>query len=246
MPRQDGRANDELRPVRLTPHFQSGPSGSVLIETGATRVACAVTIDAKVPPWMAGKGRGWLTAEYGMLPGSSPQRIARPTLKPDGRATEIQRLIGRSLRAMVDLERLGELTLLVDCDVIDADGGTRTAAITGAAAAVALALARCRAQGLLPAGAALPLRGLVAAISVGLVDGEVRLDLPYAEDSRAEVDCNLVMTEAGEWIEVQATAEHGSFDRTALDGFLEVGAAGIRRLLALQRELLAAEGAADF
>jgi ribonuclease PH len=246
MPRPDGRANDELRPVRLTPHFQSGPAGSVLIETGATRVACAVTVEAKVPPWMAGKGRGWLTAEYGMLPGSSPQRIARPTLKPDGRATEIQRLIGRSLRAMVDLDRLGELTLLVDCDVIDADGGTRTAAITGAAAAVALALARCRTQGLLPAGGALPLRGLVAAISVGLVEGEVRLDLPYAEDSRAEVDCNLVMTEAGEWIEVQATAEHGSFDRAALDGFLEVGGAGIRRLLALQRELLVAEGAAGF
>ena len=242
MPRPDGRANDALRPVRLTPHFQSGPTGSVLIETGTTRVACAVTVDAKVPPWMAGKGRGWLTAEYGMLPGSTPQRIARPTLKPDGRATEIQRLIGRSLRAMVDLDRLGELTLLVDCDVIDADGGTRTAAITGAAAAVALALARCRAQGLLPAGGALPLRGLVAAISVGLVDGEVRLDLPYAEDSRAEVDCNLVQTSAGEWIEVQATAEHGAFSGATLEAFLRLGAAGITQLLATQRAVLADEG----
>jgi ribonuclease PH len=136
MPRPDGRQNDEMRPLRITPHFQSGPAGSVLIETGQTRVACAVSVDLKVPPWLAGKGRGWLTAEYGMLPGSSPQRIARPINKPDGRATEIQRLIGRSLRAMVDLDRLGELLLQVDCDVIEADGGTRTAAITGAAVAV--------------------------------------------------------------------------------------------------------------
>ncbi|MGI8587458.1 MAG: ribonuclease PH [Chloroflexia bacterium] len=242
MTRADGRADDELRPVRITPRFQAGPTGSVLIEAGGTRVACAVSVDPKVPPWMAGKGRGWLTAEYGMLPGSSPQRIPRPTLKPDGRATEIQRLIGRSLRAMVDLNRLGELTLLVDCDVIDADGGTRTAAVTGAAVAVVLALARARASGLLPDGDALPLRGLVAAVSVGLVDGAVCLDLPYAEDSRAAVDCNLVMTSAGEWIEVQATAEHGSFTSQTLAEFLRLGEIGIRQLFAVQRSVLAAEG----
>ncbi|HMA36383.1 MAG TPA: ribonuclease PH [Chloroflexia bacterium] len=242
MPRPDGRRNDQLRSVRLIPHFQSSPAGSVLIEAGGTRVACAVSVDLKVPGWLAGRGKGWLTAEYGMLPGSSPQRIARPLQKPDGRATEIQRLIGRSLRAMVDLDRLGEVLLQVDCDVIDADGGTRTAAITGAAVAVVLALQHTRQAGGLPAATALPVRGLVAAISVGLVDGEVRLDLPYAEDSRAAVDCNLVMTEAGELIELQATAEHGSFGRATLDEFLRVGEAGIRQLFAQQRALLAAEG----
>ncbi|HEX6607467.1 MAG TPA: ribonuclease PH [Chloroflexia bacterium] len=241
MPRPDGRRNDEMRPLRITPHFQSGPAGSVLIETGQTRVACAVSVDLKVPPWLAGKGRGWLTAEYGMLPGSSPQRIARPINKPDGRATEIQRLIGRSLRAMVDLDRLGELLLQLDCDVIEADGGTRTAAITGAAVAVVLALHRLRAAGTLP-GPALPLRGLVAAVSVGLVDGEPRLDLPYLEDSRAEVDCNLVLTSAGEWIEVQATAEHGAFSRAMLDEFLRLGELGLTGLFAAQRAVLAAEG----
>jgi ribonuclease PH len=241
MPRPDGRQNDEMRPLRITPHFQSGPAGSVLIETGQTRVACAVSVDLKVPPWLAGKGRGWLTAEYGMLPGSSPQRIARPINKPDGRATEIQRLIGRSLRAMVDLDRLGELLLQVDCDVIEADGGTRTAAITGAAVAVVLALHRLRVAGTLP-GPALPLRGLVAAVSVGLVEGEARLDLPYLEDSRAEVDCNLVLTSAGEWIEVQATAEHGAFSRAMLDEFLRLGELGLAGLFAAQRAVLAAEG----
>jgi ribonuclease PH len=241
MPRPDGRQNDEMRPLRITPHFQSGPTGSVLIETGQTRVACAVSVDLKVPPWLAGKGRGWLTAEYGMLPGSSPQRIARPINKPDGRATEIQRLIGRSLRAMVDLDRGGELLLQVDCDVIEADGGTRTAAITGAAVAVVLALHRLRVAGTLP-GPELPLRGLVAAVSVGLVDSEPRLDLPYLEDSRAEVDCNLVMTGAGEWIEVQATAEHGAFSRAMLDEFLRLGELGLAGLFAAQRAVLAAEG----
>jgi ribonuclease PH len=241
MPRPDGRRTDEMRPLRITPHFQSGPAGSVLIETGQTRVACAVSVDLKVPPWLAGKGRGWLTAEYGMLPGSSPQRISRPINKPDGRATEIQRLIGRSLRAMVDLDHLGELLLQVDCDVIEADGGTRTAAITGAAVAVVLALNGLRAAGTLP-GPALPLRGLVAAVSVGLVDGEARLDLPYLEDSRAEVDCNLVMTSAGEWIEVQATAEHGAFSRAMLDEFLRLGELGLTGLFAAQRAVLAAEG----
>ncbi|HUS17112.1 MAG TPA: ribonuclease PH [Chloroflexia bacterium] len=242
MPRPDGRRNDQMREVRMTPHFQQGPAGSVLIECGQTRVACAVSVDLKVPPWMAGRGRGWLTAEYGMLPGSSPQRIARPQGKPDGRATEIQRLIGRSLRAMVDLQRLGEITLQVDCDVIDADGGTRTAAITGAAVAVVLALAQTQARGALPAGVPLPVHGLVAATSVGLVEGEVRLDLPYAEDHRAEVDCNLVMTSAGALIEVQATAEHGTFGRDTLATFLELGEAGIAQLFAQQRALLAAEG----
>jgi ribonuclease PH len=242
MGRPDGRGNEELRAVRITPHFQSGPAGSVLIETGQTRVACSVSADLKVPPWMVGQGRGWLTAEYGMLPGSSPQRVPRPTTRADGRATEIQRLIGRSLRAMVDLDRLGEITLQVDCDVIEADGGTRTASITGAAVAVVLALHNLHKRGVLPAEGGLPVHGLVSAVSVGLVAGEVRLDLPYAEDSRAEVDCNLVQTSAGEWIEVQATAEHGAFSGATLDAFLRVGAAGIAQLLAAQRAVLAAEG----
>src|SRR5438105_4330324 len=203
--RLDGRGPADLRPVRFTPHWQRGPAGSVLIECGLTRVACAVSVEAKVPPFLEGTGQGWLTAEYGMLPGSGDRRIPRPVGKQDGRAVEIQRLIGRSLRAMVDLDRLGEVALQVDCDVIEADGGTRTAAITGAAVAVVLALARLQRDGLLPAGP-LPLHGRVAAVSVGLVGGTVRLDLPYVEDSRAAVDCNLVMTSAGEWIEVQATA----------------------------------------
>ena len=235
MPRPDGRANDQLRPVTITPHFQRGPAGSVLIEAGGTRVACAVSVDTKVPPWLAGKGRGWLTAEYGMLPGSSPQRISRPITKPDGRATEIQRLIGRSLRAMVDLDRTGEILLQVDCDVLDADGGTRTAAITGAAVAVVLALARVQAQGGLPPGP-LPLHGLVAAVSVGLIDGEVRLDLPYAEDSRAEVDCNLVLTGAGEWIEVQATAEGATYDEEGLLRLLRLARIGTDKIFAAQAD----------
>lgn len=240
MPRPDGRQNDELRLVRLTPGYQRGPAGSVLIEAGATRVACAVSVDLKVPPWLAGQGRGWLTAEYGMLPGSSAQRISRPITKPDGRATEIQRLIGRALRAMVDLNRLGEMMLQVDCDVIEADGGTRTAAITGAAVAVVLALRRLQAAGSLPPGA-LPIHGLVGAVSVGVVDGEVRLDLPYAEDSRAAVDANLVMLDATTLIDIQATAEHGTFAPPTLAEFLRLGTQGIAQLLAAQHAVLSGD-----
>ena len=254
MERPDGRAPGELRPVRITPHWQRGPAGSVLIECGATRVACSVSAEAKVPPWLAGKGQGWLTAEYGMLPGSSAQRIPRPVAKQDGRTVEIQRLIGRSLRAMLDMRRLGEVTLTVDCDVIEADGGTRTAAITGAAVAVVLALDKLHRQGLVPgpvvvgqlpgAGApwVSPLRGLVAAVSVGRVDGTLVLDLPYAEDSRAEVDANVVMTAAGGLIEFQATAEHGDYTPAELAALTDLAAAGIQHLLAAQRAVLQAEG----
>ena len=252
--REDGRAADALRPMRLTPHWQSSPAGSVLIEAGRTRVACAVSAELKVPPWLVGKGTGWLTAEYGMLPGAGDTRIARPIAKQDGRTVEIQRLIGRSLRAMLDMKQLGEVTLTVDCDVIEADGGTRTAAITGAAVAVVLALDTLYRQGTIPGpviighdpGAAAPwvspLRGMVAAVSVGRVDGALLLDLPYAEDRRAEVDANVVMTETGDLIEFGATAEHGSYSRADLDGLADLAAGGIRQLLALQRTVLQAEG----
>jgi ribonuclease PH len=254
MTRPDGRAADALRPVRITPHWQSAPAGSVLIECGQTRVCCAVTAEAKVPPFLEGTGQGWLTAEYGMLPGSGDRRIARPIAKQDGRTVEIQRLIGRSLRAMVDLSRLGPITLTIDCDVIEADGGTRTAAITGAAVAVVLALDKLHRQGLIPgpvvvgqlpgAGApwVSPLRGLVAAVSVGRVDGALVLDLPYAEDRHAEVDANVVMTADGQLIEFQATAEHGTYTRAEMDALTDLAAGGIRQLLAIQCEVLAAEG----
>ena len=254
MTRPDGRAADALRPVMITPHWQSGPAGSVLIECGRTRVACAVSADPKVPPFLEGTGRGWLTAEYGMLPGSSAQRIPRPLARQDGRAVEIQRLIGRSLRAMVDLSRLGAVTLTVDCDVIEADGGTRTAAITGAAVAVVLALDSLYRQGTIPGpivvgpapepgtAAVSPLRELVAAVSVGRVAGQVVLDLPYAEDRNAEVDANVVMTAGGRFIEFQATAEHGSYSRAELDALADLAAGGIRQLLAIQRATLAAAG----
>jgi ribonuclease PH len=253
-PRPDGRAPDQLRPVRFTPHWQRGPAGSVLIECGQTRVACAVSVEAKVPPFLEGTGKGWLTAEYGMLPGSGDRRVPRPVAKQDGRAVEIQRLIGRSLRAMVDLDRLGPLTLTVDCDVIEADGGTRTAAITGAAVAVVLALDRLHREGRIPgpvvvgqlpgAGApwVSPLRGLVAAVSVGRVDGTLLLDLPYAEDRRAEVDANVVMTAAGQLIEFQATAEQGTYSRAELDALTDLAAGGIRQLVAAQQAALQAEG----
>jgi ribonuclease PH len=238
----------------MTPHWQRGPAGSVLIESGATRVLCAVSAEAKVPPWLVGRGQGWLTAEYGMLPGSSAQRIGRPVAKQDGRTVEIQRLIGRSLRAMLDMQRLGEVTLTVDCDVLEADGGTRTAAITGAAVAVVLALDSLHRQGRIPgpvvvgqlpgAGApwVSPLRGLVAAVSVGRVDGTLVLDLPYEEDRRAEVDANVVMTAEGRLIEFQATAEHGEYTRAEMDGLADLAAQGISQLLAAQRAVLQAEG----
>jgi ribonuclease PH len=234
---RSGRRADELRPLTFDRGYVRTAAGSVLVRAGGTAVICTASVDPGVPAWLAGKGRGWLTAEYAMLPASTRPRKKRdrgPSL--DGRATEIQRLIGRSLRAVVDLDRLGEATITIDCDVLEADGGTRTASITGAW--VALADALDAARELVPAGPA-ALVGQVAAVSVGVVDGEPRLDLDYDEDSSAEVDMNIVMTGSGTagasgFVEVQGTAERGTFDDAALAAMISLGRAGVGRLLELQ------------
>lgn len=234
--RPDGRRPDELRPVKIQPNFQSAPAGSCLIEMGGTRVLCSVTLEETVPPFLKGSGKGWLTAEYAMLPGSSSQRVGRERNKVGGRTHEIQRLIGRSLRACLDTSKIGERSFLVDCDVIDADGGTRTAAITGSY--VALVLAVRKAAKTFPAvGDAL--RGAVSAISVGIIDGVPCLDLPYEEDKRAEVDMNVVRTDAGKFVEVQGTAEGAAFDRTMLDAMLLLAEKGTAELFEIQRKVLA-------
>ncbi len=210
MTRVDGRAADQLRPVKLTPGFISSASGSVLIEVGRTRVICTAMVEESVPGWMRGRGTGWVTSEYGMLPGSTDSRKPRDASrgKSDGRTIEIQRLIGRSLRSVIDFPMLGERTIWIDCDVIEADGGTRCAAICGGYVAMHLALSDLVGDGRL---AAMPLSDSVAAVSVGIVDGEPLLDLAYVEDSRAEVDMNVVMSGSGALIEVQATAEQTPF-----------------------------------
>ena len=222
--RSDGRDSQALRPVRLTPGFMPYAEGSCLVEIGQTRVICTATIEDSVPRWMQRKGRGWVTAEYAMMPRSSPQRIPREVNRGrvSGRTQEIQRLIGRSLRAVTDLEGLGERSVLVDCDVLQADGGTRTASITGAYVAVHLALG----------GSALT--DSVAAVSVGIVGGRVYLDLDYSEDVGAEVDMNVVMTGTGELVEVQGTAEGRTFGRPLLDEMLDYATVGIRQLVARQ------------
>lgn len=233
--RADGRAADALRPVRIVPGYLEHAEGSALIECGKTRVICAASIEERVPAFRVGKG-GWMTAEYGMLPRATHTRSEREAArgKQGGRTVEIQRLIGRSLRAVVDLEALGERTVLIDCDVIQADGGTRTASITGAFVAVVLALRA------LPAGAfeRWPIKEAVAAASVGIVDGEPRLDLTYDEDARADVDFNVVMTSSGRFVEIQGTAEGEPFDRDAANRLLDLASAGIRQLIVLQREAL--------
>ena len=236
--RPDGRAADELRAVSIEPGYLQFPTGSVLISLGNTRVICAATIEDRVPPWMRGRGSGWITAEYSMLPSATPERNQREAVKGrlGGRTHEIQRLIGRALRAVVDLNRLGERTVLVDCDVIGADGGTRTASITGAWVALALALRKHFDPEKQPKW---PLIGQIAAVSVGIVDGVPVLDLPYDEDSRAEVDMNVAMTDAGGFVEVQGTAEREPFTRAQLDGLLELAEAGIRDLFAAQALALA-------
>jgi ribonuclease PH len=213
--------------------------GSVLIEMGDTRVVCTATVQDSVPPFLRGRGRGWVTAEYAMLPRSSPERIERERRGPGGRTHEIQRLIGRSLRAVIDLTALGERSILVDCDVLQADAGTRTASITGGFVALALALARLRADG---AFTKLPLTDSVAAVSAGIVDGRVLLDLTYEEDHRAEVDLNLVKTGTGRIVEVQGTAEGKPFTDAQLGRLLAVGGEGIGQLTALQRETLRQAG----
>jgi ribonuclease PH len=238
--RNDGRRADELRAVRIIPHFQHFPAGSVLIEFGRTRVICAASIEERVPPFLMGSGKGWVTAEYSMLPSSTPTRSQREGSgsKPQGRTQEIQRLIGRSLRGIVDMQALGERTITVDCDVIEADGGTRTASITGAVVALALAVRKGQSERIFPPKQAI-VRQLLAAVSVGIVGGVPMLDLDYSEDSMAESDCNVVMTERGTLVEVQATAERKPFSRAELDALLSLAGEGVGRLITLQRDALA-------
>ncbi len=238
--RAGGRAATALRDLRLTPNYVAVAEGSVLIECGQTRVLCNATIEQGVPAWLRNSGRGWVTAEYGMLPRATLTRTPRESErgKVSGRTQEIQRLIGRSLRSAVDMTALGERTVVLDCDVLQADGGTRTAAITGACTALALALNRLVTAGTLKKS---PLKQLVAATSVGIVEGNVLLDLAYEEDSQAEVDTNVVMTEDGGLVEVQGTAERGSFPRVLLLEMLDYAEAGIQQLFRAQRELLGRE-----
>lgn len=233
--RPDGRCADELRPVNFILDYIDYPDGSVLIEMGRTRVLCNVSVEDKVPAWMAETGTGWLTAEYAMLPGSTHTRTPRETRGLRGRTQEIRRLIGRSLRAAIDLDLLGERTLIVDCDVLQADGGTRTAAITGGYVAVALALRRLAKRGMVPPEA---LKSPVAAVSTGVVGSEVQLDLCYAEDRDAEVDLNVVMMDDGRLIDVQGTAEGAPFSRETLNRMLDLAAQGIVQLIQRQREAL--------
>jgi ribonuclease PH len=233
--RADGRRLDELRPVRITRRFTEMTPGSVLIEMGKTRVLCTAAIDPGVPRWLKDTGKGWVTAEYNMLPGSSRERVSRTSIS-GGRTKEIQRLIGRSLRAVVDLERMGEVSVRVDCDVLQADGGTRTASITGAWIALHDALVAGLETGALAAD---PMVDHCAAVSVGVREGAVLLDLDYPEDISVDVDFNVVMTGSGRLIEVQGTAEHAPFTREDLNGLVDAAAAGIDQLVHLQRRAVA-------
>ena len=235
--RPDNRSPSEMRPVRITTDYLQTAEGSALIEVGSTRVLCAATIDDSVPHFLRNRGRGWVTAEYSMLPRSTVERTPREITKgrPSGRTQEIQRLIGRSMRSVVDTLALGERTVILDCDVLQADGGTRTAAITGAFVAMGIALSRMVEYGGLKST---PIKDYVAAVSVGIFQGEPRVDLCYEEDSRAEVDMNLVMTGAGRFVEVQATAEQTPFDEGQLQQLLAMGRSAIEQLLAIQRGLV--------
>src|SRR4249920_1054169 len=237
-PRSDGRSDDQLRPVTITRNWLDHAAGSVLVEFGRTRVLCVASASEGVPRWRKGSGLGWVTAEYAMLPGSTNTRTDRESVRGriGGRTHEISRLVGRSLRAVIDYKALGENTIVLDCDVLQADGGTRTAAITGAYVALADAVTHLRGQGALAGD---PLTGSVAAISVGIIDGIPRLDLPYEEDVRAETDMNVVMTGAGSFVEVQGTAEGAVFSRTELDALLALGEKGCADLTKLQQEALA-------
>lgn len=237
--RADGRKDRQLRPVVITPGYIKHADGSVLIEVGDTRVICTAKLEDKVPPFLRNSGKGWITAEYGMLPSSSQVRISREAARGriGGRTHEIQRLIGRSLRAIADLEQLGERTVWIDCDVIQADGGTRTASITGAYVALVEASRRWMKQGAIRND---PIKDSVAAVSVGVVGGKVFLDLTYEEDSRAEVDMNFVMTGSGKFVEVQGTAESAPFTKSRLDRMADTAEQGIRELLKMQKKILAA------
>jgi ribonuclease PH len=238
MTRADGRSHDELRPVTITRNWLDHAAGSVLVEFGKTRVLCAASATEGVPRWRKGSGQGWVTAEYAMLPAATNTRSDRESVKGriGGRTHEISRLVGRSLRAVIDYQALGENTIVLDCDVLQADGGTRTASITGAYVALADAVRHLRSTGAVKGE---PLTGSVAAISVGIVDGEPRLDLPYEEDVRAETDMNVVMTGDGAYVEVQGTAEGMPFDRAMLDSMLSLAEKGCADLTKLQAEALA-------
>jgi ribonuclease PH len=235
--RSDGRRPDELRPVKITPDFITTAEGSALIEAGNTRVIVTATVDDGVPSFLKGKGKGWVTGEYGMLPRSTEERTPRESArgKQSGRTLEIQRMIGRTLRAVTDLKALGERTVWLDCDVIQADGGTRTASVTGAFVALALALERMVAAGIMRS---VPLIDSLAAISVGIVDDDLLLDLNYEEDSRAQVDMNVVMTGSGRFVEVQASAEGRTYTNEELQGLVELAIGGIKHLTQKQQELL--------
>ncbi len=235
--RADGRADDELRPITITRHWLDHAAGSVLIEFGKTKVLCVASASPGVPRFKKDSGEGWVTAEYAMLPGATHERNERESRKGriGGRTWEISRLVGRSLRPIIDLKALGENTINLDCDVLQADGGTRTASITGAYVALADAIATLKSQGLVTGE---PLIGSVAAVSVGIIDGTPRLDLPYEEDSRAETDMNIVMTGSGQFIEVQGTAEGAPFDKTELDALLALGAKGCADLAKIQQAAL--------
>jgi len=235
--RPSGRANDELRNIKITRHYTKHAEGSVLIECGDTKVLCNASVSERVPGFLRGKEQGWVTAEYGMLPRSTNERMGREAArgKQGGRTMEIQRLIGRSLRAAVDMKALGENSINIDCDVIQADGGTRTASITGAYVALADAIAHMQAKGIIKTN---PLQSMMAAISVGIYNGEAVLDLDYPEDCNAETDMNVVMNEAGEFIEIQGTAEGVAFHRKELNSMLALAESGIADLIKCQREAL--------
>jgi ribonuclease PH len=237
MSRPNDRKNDEMRPVKMTAGFIKYPQGSVLIEAGDTRVLCSAMVEEKVPPFLKGSGSGWVTAEYSLLPSSTETRTTREAArgKISGRTSEIQRLIGRSLRAVVDMQALGERTIWIDCDVIQADGGTRTAAITGSFVALYLAVQKLKADGVIESW---PIKDYVAAISVGIVDGQPVLDLEYVEDSAADVDMNVVMTGRGAFVEIQGTAEGEPFDRQELDTLLALAEKGIQQLIMQQKQVL--------
>ena len=235
--RADGRLLEQLRPTRLTPNYLIHAEGSVLVEAGQTKVICTASVEDRVPPFRRNTGKGWVTAEYGMLPRATNTRSQRESTRGrvGGRTQEIQRLIGRSLRTVTRLEALGERTITLDCDVIQADGGTRTASITGAFVALVLALEKMRERELIRT---MPIKDYVAATSVGIVEGEPMLDLAYSEDSKADVDMNIVKTGSGQYIELQGTAEAVPFGREGLNRLLDLGDTGIRQLIALQREFV--------
>ncbi|HQE06563.1 MAG: ribonuclease PH [Tepidanaerobacteraceae bacterium] len=233
--RVDGRGNDEIRPITITRNFNKYAEGSVLIEAGDTKVICTATVDDKVPPFLRGKGQGWITAEYSMLPRATEARNVREMLRPSGRTMEIQRLIGRALRSVVDLSALGERTIWLDCDVIQADGGTRTLSITGAFIALADAIKFLKENNLIETN---PINNFVAAISAGIVDGERLLDLVFEEDCRAQVDMNVVMTDTGQIVEIQGTGEAFPFSREELDGLMDLAFKGISELIQIQKKLI--------